>query len=47
MKAGKDCVVGGKTSSKLIGKIINNLAPDTVKADLDAAGAEPRSGLKG
>jgi len=46
MKAGKDRVVAGKTGSKLIGKIVNNLAPDTVKADLHAAGAEPGSGLK-
>lgn len=46
MKAGKDRVVAGKTGSKLIGKIINNLAPDTVKADLHASGAEPGSGLK-
>ena len=45
MKAGKDRVVAGKTGSKLIGKIINNLAPDTLKADLHAAGAKPGSGL--
>lgn len=46
MKAGKDRVVAGKTGSKLIGNIVNNLTPDTVKADLHAAGAEPGSGLK-
>jgi short-subunit dehydrogenase len=47
MNAGKDRVVAGKMGSKLIGKIVNNLAPDTVKADMHAAGAEPGSGLKG
>lgn len=46
MKAGKDRVVAGKSGSKFIGNIINNLAPDSIKADLHAAGAEPGSGLK-
>lgn len=46
MKAGKDRVVAGKPGSKFIGNVINNLAPDTVKADLHAAGAEPGSGRK-
>jgi len=46
LKAGKDRVVAGMTSSKVIGNIVNNLAPDTVKADLHAADAEPGSGLK-
>ena len=46
LKAGKDRVVAGMTSSKVIGNIVNNLAPDTVKADLHAADAEPESGLK-
>lgn len=46
MKGGKDRVVAGKPGSKLIGNIVNNLAPDSVKADLHASGAEPGSGLK-
>lgn len=46
MKAGKDRVVAGLPSSKFIGNVINNLAPDTVKADLHAAQAKPGSGLK-
>lgn len=46
LKAGKDRVVAGMTSSKLIGNVVNNLMPDTVKADLHAADAEPGSGLK-
>jgi hypothetical protein len=45
MKAGKDRVVAGMTTSKLIGNVINNLAPDTVKADLHARDAKPDSGL--
>ena len=46
LKACKDRVVAGMTSSKLIGNVVNNLMPDTVKADLHAADAEPGSGLK-
>jgi len=47
MKAGKDRIVAGMISSKIIGNVVNNLAPDTVKAKLHAADAEPGSGLKG
>jgi len=46
MKDGKDRIVAGMTSSKLIGNVINNLAPDTVKADLHARDAKPDSGLE-
>lgn len=46
MKAGKDRVVSGKPGSKFIGRVVNNLLPDTVKAALHADGAEPQSGLK-
>lgn len=46
MKAGKDRIVAGMTSSKFIGNVINNLAPDTVKADLHAKEARPGSGLE-
>ncbi len=46
MKAGKDRVVSGKPGSKFIGRVVNNLLPDTVKASLHAGGAEPGSGLK-
>lgn len=46
MKAGKDRIVAGMKSSKFIGNVINNLAPDTVKAKLHAGQAEPGSGLK-
>lgn len=44
LKEGKDRVVAGLASSKLIGNVVNNLAPDTVKADLHAAQARPGSG---
>lgn len=47
MKAGKDRVVSGKPGSKFIGRVINNILPDTAKAALHADGAEPGSGLKG
>lgn len=43
MKASKDRIVAGMMSSKLIGKVINNVAPDTVKADLHAKEARPGS----
>ena len=46
-KKGEDRVVAGMVSSKLIGNVVNNLAPDTVKADLHAREAKPGSGLKG
>jgi len=46
MKAGKDRVVAGMTTSKLIGNVLNNIAPDTVKADLHAKDAKPDSGLE-
>ena len=46
LKEGKDRIVAGLTSSKFIGNVVNNLAPDTVKADLHAAQAKPGSGLK-
>lgn len=46
LKEGKDRIVAGLASSKLIGNVVNNLAPDTVKADLHAAQARPGSGLK-
>lgn len=46
MIAGKDRVVSGKPGSKFIGRVINNVLPDTVKAALHAGGAEPGSGLK-
>jgi len=45
-KDGKDRVVAGMVSSKFIGNVVNNLAPDTVKADLHAKDAEPGSGVK-
>lgn len=47
MKDGKDRIVAGMMSSKFIGNVVNNVAPDTVKADLHAAEAKPGSGLKG
>lgn len=46
MVAGKDRVVSGKPGSKFIGRVINNVLPDTMKAHLHAGGAEPGSGLK-
>ena len=46
LKEGKDRIVAGLASSKFIGNVVNNLAPDTVKADLHAAQARPGSGLK-
>ncbi len=46
MKAGKDRVVSGKPGSKFIGRILNNILPDTAKAAAHAPGAEPGSGLK-
>jgi short-subunit dehydrogenase len=46
MKAGKDRVVAGKPGSKFIGRVVNNVLPDTLKAAAHAAGAEPGSGLK-
>lgn len=46
MKDGKDRIVAGMMSSKFIGNVLNNVAPDTVKAKLHAADAEPGSGLK-
>jgi len=46
LKDGKDRIVAGMMSSKFIGNVVNNLAPDTVKADLHAAQARPGSGLK-
>lgn len=46
LKEGKDRIVAGLTSSKIIGNVVNNLAPDTVKADLHAAQARPGSGLE-
>jgi len=45
-KKGEDRVVAGMVSSKVIGNVVNNLAPDTVKADLHAREAKPGSGLK-
>jgi len=45
-KEGKDRIVAGLTSSKFIGNVVNNLAPDTVKAALHAAQAKPGSGLE-
>lgn len=46
LKEGRDRIVAGLASSKFIGNVVNNLAPDTVKADLHAAQARPGSGLK-
>jgi len=46
MKAGKDRVVAGKPGSKVIGRILNNLMPDTRKAVTHAEGAEPGSGIR-
>jgi len=46
LKEGKDRIVAGLPSSKFIGNVVNNLAPDTVKADLHAGQAKPGSGLK-
>ena len=46
LKEGKDRIVAGLTSSKFIGNVVNNLAPDTVKAALHAAQAKPGSGLE-
>ncbi len=38
--------MSGKPGSKFIGRVVNNLLPDTVKAALHAGGAEPGAGLK-
>nr|WP_314539037.1 SDR family NAD(P)-dependent oxidoreductase [uncultured Massilia sp.] len=46
MKEGKDRIVAGMMSSKFIGNVVNNVAPDTVKADLHAGQARPGSGVK-
>ena len=46
MKAGKDRVVAGKPGSKFIGRVLNNILPDTAKAAAHSGGAEPGSGLK-
>jgi uncharacterized protein len=46
MVAGKDRVVSGKAESKFIGRVLNNILPDTGKAAAHARGAEPGSGLK-
>lgn len=46
MKAGKDRIVSGKAGSKFIGRVLNNILPDTAKAAAHAGGAEPGSGLK-
>ncbi len=46
LQDGKDRIVAGMKSSKFIGNVINNIAPDTVKAKLHAGQAEPGSGLK-
>lgn len=46
MKEGKDRIVAGMMSSKFIGNVVNNVAPDTVKADLHAGQAKPGSGVK-
>lgn len=46
MKAGEDRIISGKPGSKFIGRVVNNLLPDTVKAHLHAGGAEPGSGLE-
>lgn len=43
---GKDRVVAGKTDSKFIGNVVNNLLPNSVTAALHAKGARPDSGLK-
>jgi short-subunit dehydrogenase len=45
MKAGKDRVVSGKPGSKFIGRVLNNLLPDTMKAANHAPGAKPGSGI--
>lgn len=46
MKAGKDRIVSGKPGSKFIGRVVNNILPDRLKAAAHAGGAEPGSGLK-
>ncbi|MCP1912540.1 short-subunit dehydrogenase [Bradyrhizobium elkanii] len=46
MKAGKDRIVSGKPGSKFIGRVLNNILPDTAKAESHAAGAKPGSGIE-
>lgn len=46
MKSGKDRIVSGKPGSNFIGRVVNNLLPDTMKAAAHAGPAEPGSGLK-
>jgi short-subunit dehydrogenase len=46
MNAGRDRVVAGKTGSKLIGRVLNNILADSKKAASHATGAEPGSGVQ-
>ncbi len=46
MMAGKDRVVAGKSESKFIGRVLNNILPDTTKASQHAKGSRPGSGLE-
>jgi short-subunit dehydrogenase len=46
MNAGRDRVVSGKAGSKFIGRVLNNVLPDSAKAAAHASGAEPGSGVE-